>query len=239
MVAVDALLTVPDATALRARVDELGKPLRAVLLTHGHPDHYNGVRVPVGEDEVPVYSTGRCRAGDRTRRRGQGGAVAPDVRRRIAGRAALPGPANERPVQYHHPAGIMLVRGDWLQRLGLESACQGQNRPRGWWKAPLSPAGHLNDIVSVNGALDRRDRSKRCARRTAIPRSFPSQIAPATAACPPQIPASTRPEQAPCMGFRSVPISPLPSFIYARGTGTRCGSNAGRLRRSPVASLPP
>lgn len=57
VVAVDALLTVPDAMALRARVDELGKPLRAVLLTHGHPDHYNGVRVLVGDDEVPVYST--------------------------------------------------------------------------------------------------------------------------------------------------------------------------------------
>jgi glyoxylase-like metal-dependent hydrolase (beta-lactamase superfamily II) len=58
VVAVDSALTVSDAKALRARLDALGKPLVAVLLTHGHPDHYNGVGALVeGRSEVPIYST--------------------------------------------------------------------------------------------------------------------------------------------------------------------------------------
>lgn len=42
LVAIDAMMTVSDAQGLRARADAIGKPLRAVLITHGHPDHYNG-----------------------------------------------------------------------------------------------------------------------------------------------------------------------------------------------------
>lgn len=58
VVAVDSALTVSDAKKLRARLDALGKPLLAVLLTHGHPDHYNGVGELVeGRAGVPVYST--------------------------------------------------------------------------------------------------------------------------------------------------------------------------------------
>ena len=43
VVAVDGMLTVSDGAALRASLDSLGKPLLAVLITHGHPDHYNGI----------------------------------------------------------------------------------------------------------------------------------------------------------------------------------------------------
>jgi glyoxylase-like metal-dependent hydrolase (beta-lactamase superfamily II) len=58
VVAVDSALTVTDANALRAKLDALGKPLIAVLLTHGHPDHYNGVTALVaGNSEVPIYAT--------------------------------------------------------------------------------------------------------------------------------------------------------------------------------------
>jgi len=57
VVAVDALLTETDSKALRARVDALGKPLLAVLITHGHPDHYNGVTNLVGGHDVPVVAT--------------------------------------------------------------------------------------------------------------------------------------------------------------------------------------
>jgi len=58
VVAVDSALTVSDGKALRARLDAIGKPLLAVLLTHGHPDHYNGVSALVaGRSDVPVYAT--------------------------------------------------------------------------------------------------------------------------------------------------------------------------------------
>jgi glyoxylase-like metal-dependent hydrolase (beta-lactamase superfamily II) len=58
VVAIDSALTVSDAKVSRAKLDALGKPLLAVLLTHGHPDHYNGVAELVrGRGEVPILST--------------------------------------------------------------------------------------------------------------------------------------------------------------------------------------
>jgi glyoxylase-like metal-dependent hydrolase (beta-lactamase superfamily II) len=38
VVAVDGTLTVSDGRALRAQFESIGKPLRAVLVTHAHPD---------------------------------------------------------------------------------------------------------------------------------------------------------------------------------------------------------
>jgi glyoxylase-like metal-dependent hydrolase (beta-lactamase superfamily II) len=57
VVAIDATLTESDSKALRARLDSLNKPLRAVLLTHGHPDHYNGVTNLLQGAPVPVVAT--------------------------------------------------------------------------------------------------------------------------------------------------------------------------------------
>jgi glyoxylase-like metal-dependent hydrolase (beta-lactamase superfamily II) len=57
VVAVDALLTETDSKALRARLLSLRKPLLGVLVTHGHPDHYNGVTNLVGSDAVPIVAT--------------------------------------------------------------------------------------------------------------------------------------------------------------------------------------
>jgi len=57
IVAVDATLTETDSKALRTKIESLGKPLRAVLITHGHPDHYNGVTNLVAEDSVPIAAT--------------------------------------------------------------------------------------------------------------------------------------------------------------------------------------
>jgi glyoxylase-like metal-dependent hydrolase (beta-lactamase superfamily II) len=58
VVAIDATLSVSDSRAFRAMVDSLHKPLLAVLLTHGHPDHYNGVTTLVGSDStIPIVAT--------------------------------------------------------------------------------------------------------------------------------------------------------------------------------------
>ena len=57
IVAVDGTLTVSDGRALRARLESLGKPLLAVLVTHAHPDHYGGIVELVGGDDVPVVAT--------------------------------------------------------------------------------------------------------------------------------------------------------------------------------------
>ncbi len=55
-VVVDATLTVSDGRALRARVDALGVPLRGVVLTHAHPDHYGGLVELVRGLDVPVFA---------------------------------------------------------------------------------------------------------------------------------------------------------------------------------------
>jgi glyoxylase-like metal-dependent hydrolase (beta-lactamase superfamily II) len=57
VVAVDSMLTVTDSRALRQRLDDLAKPLLAVLLTHSHPDHYAGLTELVAGDDVPILAT--------------------------------------------------------------------------------------------------------------------------------------------------------------------------------------
>jgi glyoxylase-like metal-dependent hydrolase (beta-lactamase superfamily II) len=56
VVAVDGLLTVSAAKEMRAGLDRLRKPLRAVLLTQSHPDHYAGLREIIGGDDVPIIA---------------------------------------------------------------------------------------------------------------------------------------------------------------------------------------
>jgi glyoxylase-like metal-dependent hydrolase (beta-lactamase superfamily II) len=56
VVAIDGLLTMSESRAMRAGLEELGKPLRAVLLTHSHPDHYGGLTELVAGDDVPIIA---------------------------------------------------------------------------------------------------------------------------------------------------------------------------------------
>jgi glyoxylase-like metal-dependent hydrolase (beta-lactamase superfamily II) len=56
VVIVDTNLLVSDIEALRARLAALKKPLRAIFVTHAHPDHFNGVAALVRDGEVPVHA---------------------------------------------------------------------------------------------------------------------------------------------------------------------------------------
>src|SRR5216683_3096645 len=56
VVVIDTNLLVSDIAALRARLAALKKPLLAILVTHAHPDHFNGVLDLVRDREVPVYA---------------------------------------------------------------------------------------------------------------------------------------------------------------------------------------
>ena len=54
VVVVDATLALDSARALRARAEAIGKPIAAVLLTHGHPDHYTGL---AAFPDLPRYAS--------------------------------------------------------------------------------------------------------------------------------------------------------------------------------------
>jgi glyoxylase-like metal-dependent hydrolase (beta-lactamase superfamily II) len=56
VIAVDGLLTVSAARAMRTALDRIGKPLRAALVTHSHPDHYAGLGEIVAGYDVPIVA---------------------------------------------------------------------------------------------------------------------------------------------------------------------------------------
>lgn len=58
LVVVDGMLTLSDARAVRRRIDEAGKPLRGLIVTHAHPDHYAGAaEILRGLADVPILAT--------------------------------------------------------------------------------------------------------------------------------------------------------------------------------------
>jgi glyoxylase-like metal-dependent hydrolase (beta-lactamase superfamily II) len=57
VIVIDTSLTISEGKAIRAKIEALKKPLLAVLLTHGHPDHTNGLSEVLGSDNVPVIAT--------------------------------------------------------------------------------------------------------------------------------------------------------------------------------------
>ena len=63
VIAIDTPFTVTDSRALRSRLTAIAKPLRAVLLTHAHPDHVNGTTILCeGLAGVPVIATAGVKA---------------------------------------------------------------------------------------------------------------------------------------------------------------------------------
>jgi glyoxylase-like metal-dependent hydrolase (beta-lactamase superfamily II) len=56
VVAVDGLLQVSAAREMRAGLEAIGKPLRVVLVTQSHPDHYAGLGEIVADDDVPILA---------------------------------------------------------------------------------------------------------------------------------------------------------------------------------------
>jgi glyoxylase-like metal-dependent hydrolase (beta-lactamase superfamily II) len=56
VVVVDATMTTAESVRLRARLLALRKPVLAVLITHGHPDHYGGVTGLLANDKAPVIA---------------------------------------------------------------------------------------------------------------------------------------------------------------------------------------
>jgi glyoxylase-like metal-dependent hydrolase (beta-lactamase superfamily II) len=57
IVAIDGTLTVSGGRAVRERIEAIGKPLAALLLTHAHPDHYGGAVEVVAGSEAPIVAT--------------------------------------------------------------------------------------------------------------------------------------------------------------------------------------
>ena len=56
-VVVDATIALSSALQVRQIAESLGKPIEAVLLTHGHPDHYSGLKV---FEDIPRYASQEC-----------------------------------------------------------------------------------------------------------------------------------------------------------------------------------
>ena len=57
VIVVDTTLALSSARALREKAESFGKPIEAVLLTHGHPDHYTGL---VAFEDVPRFASQGC-----------------------------------------------------------------------------------------------------------------------------------------------------------------------------------
>ncbi|MCC6804671.1 MAG: MBL fold metallo-hydrolase [Anaerolineae bacterium] len=57
VVVIDTTLALSSAADVRRLADSTGKPIEAVLLTHGHPDHYTGL---VKFDDLPCLASWGC-----------------------------------------------------------------------------------------------------------------------------------------------------------------------------------
>ncbi len=55
-VVIDGQLTIADATMVHDAVAATGLPLAGVIITHGHPDHYAGLKHVTGGADVPIIA---------------------------------------------------------------------------------------------------------------------------------------------------------------------------------------
>jgi glyoxylase-like metal-dependent hydrolase (beta-lactamase superfamily II) len=66
VVVIDAQFLASSARGLRAQLDATGKRLAALILTHPHPDHYNGAAILLERwNDVPVLATASTNEGIR------------------------------------------------------------------------------------------------------------------------------------------------------------------------------
>lgn len=57
VVVVDAVLALSSAHELREKAESFGKPIEVVLMTHGHPDHYSGLKL---FEDIPRFGSQGC-----------------------------------------------------------------------------------------------------------------------------------------------------------------------------------
>jgi glyoxylase-like metal-dependent hydrolase (beta-lactamase superfamily II) len=58
VILIDAALTVTSSREIRDIINiKINKPLLAILMTHGHPDHYTGAAEIVKGEDIPIFST--------------------------------------------------------------------------------------------------------------------------------------------------------------------------------------
>ena len=56
VVVVDTTLTMSDSKALKRTINDIGKPIAGILLTHGHPDHVAGTANLAPNGDIPIYA---------------------------------------------------------------------------------------------------------------------------------------------------------------------------------------
>ncbi len=84
LVVVDTQLFVTHAEQLRALCEQLGKPIDRVIVTHGHPDHYFGIRT-FSDVPIQAFPDVRVKIGQRLRghwsmhRRMEGDLIAEEI----------------------------------------------------------------------------------------------------------------------------------------------------------------
>jgi glyoxylase-like metal-dependent hydrolase (beta-lactamase superfamily II) len=57
VIVIDTQFLVSQALKLQHEVEKLGKPILGVIVTHPHPDHFNGTSILCKDRDIPIYAT--------------------------------------------------------------------------------------------------------------------------------------------------------------------------------------